>query len=313
MPAAILAEAAFPGGGLESGATLVDRYAARLGSHARDLGYSVEVDGRGLLEQPAFACWLSQLCSGAGQTGYVPGAPPAAFPTSAAASGWPESLVPLPDRFCEPLFPSPRTAPARKHSPEIVRRELDGAMGLLRAVWPQAADEVSLLVRVLIDGVAPPGHQTSGSSAACPFVVVIEFEAGAWPGFLADALVHECSHLKLRMAGKVEPLVAREGAARYRHPWRPDERPAEAVLVACHAFVAVHRFHMKCARMRRDEEARTECRRLDTEVGQALQELRRAQPSLTALGRSIAQRLYDEYARTSAEVARCGLTGSARP
>jgi HEXXH motif-containing protein len=293
---ALLAAAAFPDGDLPAIRALVDQYAGLVEARARHLGHPLSVTGEGLLADPALACWLSQICFGP-----APGPRPLA-PRAAAAGegdGWAGGLVSVPDELSAPLFPAEPKTPRRRHPPAVARAELDAAMRLLGAVWPEAAAEVALLVRALCDTVAPPGRQTSGSSAACPFVVAIAFEAGAWPGYLADALVHESSHIKLRLISRLAAVVAGDGgAADYRHPWRAEARPLEAVLVACHAFVAVHRFHARCVRVRGDEEARAEHRRLGPEVARALAELRRGEPLLTTVGRNLAQRLSDAYERT---------------
>jgi HEXXH motif-containing protein len=59
---------------------------------------------------------------------------------------------------------------------------------------------------------------------------------------LAVALVHEFQHAKLCAIGNIEPLVDRQDGPLYYAPWRPDPRPAGALLHGIFAHMAVADF-----------------------------------------------------------------------
>jgi hypothetical protein len=311
LPVGVLATVAFPLGDLAALRELVEHYARLIGARAATLDQPLTLSGDDLLADPALACWASQQILASTSARPLPNEPPRstdAAPAVARAPGsWPDCLAPAPVELCGALRPPDRPQGGPRHPPAVLRTELNAAMVLLCEVWPEASAEVTLLVRAVLDGVAPAGRQTSGSSASCPFVIAIDFEAGAWPGFLADALVHETSHMKLRLVTSLDPVVHDGGEASYHHPWRPEERPIEAVLVACHAFVAVHRFHVSCARVRGDQRARAQCRQLGPELQSALAELRRGWASLTPTGRHIADLLLREQERTASDARDLGI------
>jgi hypothetical protein len=311
LPADVLAAVALPLGDLTALGELVERYARLIGARAAALDLPLSLSGADVLADPALACWASQQILERDSAEPLASEPPRsahAGPAVAWSPGsWPACLAPVPEELCRALRPPDRPRGGPRHAPAVLRAELEAAMALLREVWPEAAREVTLLVRALLDGVAPAGRQTSGSSSSCPFVIAIDFEAGAWPGFLADAFVHETSHIKLRLVTSLEPVAQDDGQDSYRHPWRPEARPIEAVLVACHAFVAVYRFHVRCARVRGDERARAQCRQLGPELRSALAELRRGWTSLTPTGQHIGALLFSEQERTAAEARDLGI------
>jgi hypothetical protein len=338
--AALVSAAAFPAGDIDAVVELVDRHALAVELRARNLvgptaqpprtNVAAEVEaflaarpaplsGDALLADPGSACWLSQALFDTAPGDHArPPAPvpaPRALPPPAErvdahprrgpdVATWPALLAVLPRELLRPLIPSGRSADAGPDVPPAVRREeLGRALALLDEVWPEAAREVAFLVRSVAYTEGATGRLASGSSALCPFVVAIACGRGLWPGFLADTLVHEASHIKLRLAMLVAPMVRDNGTPRYRHPWRADLRPPEAILVACHAFVAIHRFYVLCVTHARcdlpgRERASAEERRLRDEVAAALEELRGATESFTAAGGRVAALLADEYARS---------------
>src|SRR5262249_48870199 len=133
----------------------------------------------------------------------------------------------------------------------------------------------------------PAGRQESGSSELCPFAVRVDFCGDDPTHLLADALVHEAAHVKLRLSGILKDLSIRDDPPTLHHPWRPEARPISAVLVACHAFVAIHGFHARRALSGDDDEAAGFEARLRGEVSEALATLAaRASDRLTDLGRA---------------------------
>ena len=108
---------------------------------------------------------------------------------------------------------------------------------------------------------------------------------------LADALIHECAHLKLRLAMGLARFCEIGGRAAYRHPWRQEDRPLEALMVATHAFVAIHHFSLRLVRLIPSVSASANEARLRDEVAQAFAALNAAQNRLPPNGRALALRL----------------------
>lgn len=196
-----------------------------------------------------------------------------------------QPLPGLPDIHLLPAGALP--ALARSPEPEPIDAGrlatcLNGAFALLAATWPDAERELRYFMLAIVSGRMPAGHQSSGSSTACPFVVRIDFCIDDPLHLLADAMVHEAAHVKLRLSGAVQAFCDVDDTPRHRHPWRADLRPLSALLVACHAFVAVHGFHARRRRMGIGDALAIEVK-LRLELSQALATLRAAD-GLTAKG-----------------------------
>ena len=166
----VLAAASFPGADEPGLRDLVVQYARLLQACAKRTGEERPLDSEALLADPALACWVVQTIGGDPRNTARPAARLRTETASRAGSDfdvrrWPESLVEIAPRLCRPLTRD--MGVWQRHPPALLRQRLATAMALLREAWPAAAAEVALLVRVLLDGVAAPGHQTSGSSAAC--------------------------------------------------------------------------------------------------------------------------------------------------
>ena len=190
--------------------------------------------------------------------------------------------------------------PAVARTPELEATDdhalsecLQAALDLLSGVWPAARREVRYFVRAVASGQMTAGRQSSGSSVSHPFAIRVDFCPDDPLHLLADALVHEAAHVKLRLAGSVATFCIPEDDQRMHHPWRPDPRPLSAMFVACHAFVAVHGFH---ARRHATGMAADDCVEagLRPEVAQALATLLAAS-GLTDAGRSFAEMLASEF------------------
>ncbi len=202
--------------------------------------------------------------------------------------------------------------PALAAQPELMPTDPDAladclrqAWALLHRVWPAAGRESMYFVRAIASGRLLSGRQSSGSSAECPFAIRIDFCSEDPIPLLADAIVHEASHVKLRLSGWLPALCPAEDTPRWRHPWRAELRPASAVIVACHAFVAVHGFHARRRAFASEGAAAVEAK-LRGEVGQGLTTLQGID-GLTAVGR-----LFSDLLRSTFE-AHCRLAESLRP
>ena len=204
-----------------------------------------------------------------------------------------DSIRALPPNALAALQGQPDRAPMNV---SLLERSLVDAFALLARLWPAAEREARYFVRAVIACTLPPGRQASGSSELCPFAVRIDFCAEDPSHLLADALVHEAAHVKLRLSGIARDLCVHDDPHTLHHPWRPEARPIAGVLVACHAFVAIHGFHVRRALLTGNEDAVRFEARLRTEVAEALTALGNAADRLTSLGRAFAIRLEQGFA-----------------
>jgi HEXXH motif-containing protein len=168
------------------------------------------------------------------------------------------------------------------------------ALAQLECTWPEAAGEVRYFVRAIIAGHMPRGRQSSGSSEQFPFVIRVDFCPDDPIPMLADALVHEAAHVKLRLSGIVSTLCAADETPRFHHPWRPEPRPLAAVLVASHAFVAVHGFHARLSLAAERDHAVSAEHTLRGEVKQVLRTLAMGF-GLTPLGQAFTALLQEGF------------------
>lgn len=203
----------------------------------------------------------------------------------------------LPPDALAALQGTPERAPM---DASVLEQSLVDALALLARLWPSAEREVRYFVRAVVACTLPPGRQASGSSELCPFAVRVDFCAGDPSHLLADALVHEAAHVKLRLSGIAKDLCVHDDPHTLHHPWRPEARPIVAVLVACHAFVAIHGFHVRRALLIGSDDALRFEARLRAEVAEALAALGSAEDRLTELGRAFTVLLEKGFARNRA-------------
>ena len=183
-----------------------------------------------------------------------------------------------------------------------IDREVAAALELLTAIWPEAVCDMEFFARALFVVEAPSGYHSSGSDASLPFILKVTCAPGTWSALLADSLVHETAHVKLRLAMRLAPFCHDDDYARFRHPWRREARPLSAVLLAAHAFVSVYAFYVRLVKVA--EHSRAACEeslRLRAEVGEVLTTLLGA-PGLTDLGRQLVSRLVKEYEAQSEQL-----------
>jgi HEXXH motif-containing protein len=190
----------------------------------------------------------------------------------------------LPLDSLQPLARDPEPSPLPA---DVLADCLRRAFVELGRAWPEGEREVRYFVRAVIAGQMPPGRQMSGSSEQCPFAVRIDFCPTDPVAMLADALVHEAAHVKLRLSGLVRELCGIDTTPRLHHPWRPELRPLSGVLVASHAFVAVHGFHARRRALRLGPDADRLEAAMREDVRQALDTLMR-DSQLTSAGHAFA-------------------------
>ncbi|MFC9062530.1 HEXXH motif-containing putative peptide modification protein [Streptomyces sp. NPDC057074] len=113
------------------------------------------------------------------------------------------------------------------------------ARSLLSATDPGRLSETDALVHALVPLAAAGrdgGVPTGATVRAAPGAVLTQLPAGA--AELAETLVHETHHTKLAALDDSVPLC-RPGGALHRVAWRPDPRPASAVLQGTYAHLAL--------------------------------------------------------------------------
>jgi HEXXH motif-containing protein len=293
-PDALIRAIAIPGGDAAALHSLQTSYLEHLGAQAAHLGDATALASRA--KDPLFLAWL---IARARQDARAPEQPPATSPRVLAgnrfalleAADWP----PLMDML-------QNDADATTKPAGVVTVCVSAALQLLRETWPEAADDVESFVRALFVPDAPPGSFSSGSVANMPYIVRVSCHQNAWPALLADSLIHEAAHVKLRMAMQVTRLLQddSDNAAIYTHPWRQDRRPLTGVLLATHAFVSVFAFYKRLAALRPDDgRGAQEAEALQARVETALRTLETAQ-GLAPAGVRLSGVLRDEFDKASA-------------
>ncbi|GGK72223.1 HEXXH motif domain-containing protein [Mangrovihabitans endophyticus] len=234
----------------------------------------------------------------------VPGAGAPATPARGSAPGWrPEPRVDLPG-LClavidaDPLrdrFSAPALAPLEPVGMHAFERTVAAAWRLLRTEQPAHARAMRGGLRAIVPLRAPTdGTQVSASVRGC--FGAVGMSPTDDPVLLAELLVHEFQHEKLNALLDLVDLCADDGPARFHAPWRPDPRPAAAVMQGVYAFAGVAGFWRVHRRdltgdARRHAESRYAL--LSEHVRGALAELR-GSGELTGLG----ARFFGELAAT---------------
>lgn len=116
-------------------------------------------------------------------------------------------------------------------------RRLEPGVACFAETAPALLAEAAALAPVLVPvhSDASVSHSASVAGArAC-----IWLSAPDRPLVVAETLVHEASHLKFLLAEDGSPFTPPDDPPRFSVPWRPDPRPARAVLMGLHAWVRV--------------------------------------------------------------------------
>jgi len=178
---------------------------------------------------------------------------------------------------------------------EVIDRNIAESLDLLAAVWAEAMADVAAFARALLVLDLPRGVYNSGSDPAMPFILKVTCAPGAWPAILADSLVHETAHVKLRMAMRLTRFFEDDETPRFQHPWRSDARPLRGIVVAAHAFVSIFIWYARLAgHPPNADAAQKEAQKLCPEIATVLGTLAGA-PGLTAVGRQLVACLTTQY------------------
>lgn len=162
---------------------------------------------------------------------------------------------------------------------------LRDAWELLVALVPERAAACAALCRCVVPLSPPPGRRVSSASREAFGAVGLSLSRD--PAWLAEALVHEVSHIALGALGDLVDLVDPEYATRHPVGWRADLRPLSAVLQGTYAHLAALEFQERLrASGHGDVAARAElrCQQLRTQVRDAV-DILHGSSGLTTLGR----------------------------
>lgn len=149
--------------------------------------------------------------------------------------------------FLDDLDPNlryePYPLPGRLNAGDVVRWQeaLDEAWGLLTRDHPSYA--VALCVGLM--SLVPIGQRTDDRNVSATSGDAFGAVAASIPSdgaALAVTLMHEYQHAKLCAINDVEPLFELSAGSAFYAPWRPDPRPADALLHGIFAHMAVADF-----------------------------------------------------------------------
>lgn len=148
----------------------------------------------------------------------------------------------------EPCLNLPYLEPyPRVRDPELCRRfasTLDKALARLLNYAPSLADEISIVIASVtpMDVGQVNAEMCSGTSSAifgsCFLSMTDE------PLYLAEMLLHEFCHNKLRLLEEVAPLIHPDslGRPQFYSPWRDDPRPLDGIQHGLYVFGSIARF-----------------------------------------------------------------------
>ncbi|WP_328477242.1 HEXXH motif-containing putative peptide modification protein [Actinoplanes sp. NBC_00393] len=187
-------------------------------------------------------------CDGA--TVLIGGSLELSLPCAEPVPGWrPARHVPVPGHVLEIIdadpwrdrFPVSPLGPLS--GPDAARLDclVRDAWQLLDAEQPAHTAGMRIALRGLVPMQTPPGAaQVSASVRGCFGAIGLSVADDAQT--LAEILVHEFQHEKLGALLDLVDLCAEGGRARHHAPWRPDPRPAEALMQGIYAFSGVAGF-----------------------------------------------------------------------
>lgn len=140
------------------------------------------------------------------------------------------------------IGPTALAAAERPHSSHRAWARLwRNAHGLLSLTDPARVGEIGSLLRAVVPLVSP-GHVVGTPAVSATRRAATGALLAQWPadeGELVELLVHEIHHSKLAALDELVPLCRPGDGTLYRVGWRPDRRPAPAVLQGAYAHLAL--------------------------------------------------------------------------
>lgn len=118
---------------------------------------------------------------------------------------------------------------------------LRAGLDLVGTHLPALREEIGALLQQVVPVGYDEARQVSASYQEAIGTVYLSLHPQARS--TAEALIHECSHLKLYALLERGPLLENAFAPLYPSPVRPDPRPLHGVLLAVHAFLPVARLY----------------------------------------------------------------------
>ncbi|WP_055589364.1 HEXXH motif domain-containing protein [Streptacidiphilus griseoplanus] len=198
----------------------------------------------------------------------------------------PRLHVALEDGVPESGVPS-RYVTGRLTQRQVAEREasLRAAWGLLCAHLPERAAACAALCKCIVPLAPPAGRWVSATSREA--FGAIGLSSTDDPARLAEALMHEVSHVALGALDDMVDLCDPDCSSRYRVGWRPDPRPLGAVIHGTYAHLAALKFrehHLAAATGAAAARSARRYGQLRVQVLDALNLLDSC-PGLTSLGR----------------------------
>ncbi|MFJ8627763.1 aKG-HExxH-type peptide beta-hydroxylase [Kitasatospora sp. NPDC093550] len=135
----------------------------------------------------------------------------------------------------------PPAGPLSDSELELWREELALAWSILVRRHRWHAEAVAACVGTIVPLRSAPGGEAVSAAARRAYGAVAASLPGD-PVVLALALVHEFLHVQLGALLDLVPLHRPNGPAVYHAPWRPDLRPAGALLQGAYAHLGVADF-----------------------------------------------------------------------
>jgi len=120
------------------------------------------------------------------------------------------------------------------------------AWGLLRQVWPQAAQSAEQCYSSFVVMKTQENHVHSFSDGD---FLRLWFGSARDPVQVADAFVHESAHARMSVLLDCDSLLLNGEGDSYYSPWRKDLRPLIGVLNGVHAFLLVAEFYQRLSRV----------------------------------------------------------------
>ncbi|WP_306208510.1 aKG-HExxH-type peptide beta-hydroxylase [Actinoplanes sp. RD1] len=194
--------------------------------------------GRDLLRHPFLGAWSRSVLTGDA------GPQAADYLVALMSATEPRGRLPAVIMDRDPLrnqFGKPVLPPLPPDERAAFARTLDAAWDLLLREQPAHASAMRLALRAIVPLRTPAdGSQTSASARGS--FGAIGMSVPDDPVTAAELLVHEFQHEKLNALLDLLPLCAENGPAVWHAPWRPDPRPASALLQGVYAFTGVTGF-----------------------------------------------------------------------
>ncbi|MER7669335.1 HEXXH motif-containing putative peptide modification protein [Kitasatospora sp. NPDC096128] len=135
----------------------------------------------------------------------------------------------------------PPVGPLSAAELRLWEQKLAAAWEILVRRHRRHAEAVAACVSVVVPLLPAPGGEAASAAARRAYGAVAT-SLPADPVLLALALVHEFLHIQLGALLDLVPLHRPNGPAIYHAPWRPDLRPAGALLQGTYAHLGVASF-----------------------------------------------------------------------